>query len=101
MSTWASRYIQATPAVEDLVVPRTAVAGEVCPACGGSEIERYPVASVYGARMTVTCQGCLEVIRRERPSAEDNWPPFRAATFDWDASPSERAARIELERSGS
>lgn len=98
MTSWASRYIQATPAAEDLVVPRERINNVTCDACGGSHVERYPIACSYGARMAVKCQTCLAVLRLERPQAEDNWPPFRAATFDWDASPAERATRSELER---
>ncbi|MEN0134109.1 MAG: hypothetical protein AAGC80_03120 [Rhodococcus sp. (in: high G+C Gram-positive bacteria)] len=34
----------------------------------------------------------------ERPTVEDNWPPFRSVTYDWEASPSERAGRDMAER---
>jgi hypothetical protein len=34
----------------------------------------------------------------DRPTDEDNWPPFRSVTYDWKASPGERAARDALLR---
>ena len=37
----------------------------------------------------VKCQRCYHSLAVERPALEDNWPPFRSATYDWDASPSE------------
>jgi predicted RNA-binding Zn-ribbon protein involved in translation (DUF1610 family) len=93
MSSWTTRYITPSRSPEELVVPREDLAEVTCPHCGGEEVQRYPVACVLGARMTITCQSCLHVLALERPRAEDNWPPFRSTTYDWEASASERAAR--------
>ena len=72
-----------------------------CEKCGGTEIQRYPVSCVHGARIATKCQGCLHIVAIERPSAEDMWPPFRSATYEWDASLSERAARaFDTEKEG-
>jgi hypothetical protein len=97
MTNWTSRYISSTPSREELVVPRAQIDGATCPQCGGTDIQRYPVACAVGARMATTCQTCLDVLKLERPTAEDDWPPFRAATYDWEASLCERASRRELD----
>ena len=97
MSNWTTRYISATPSAEELVVPRQDIRDVTCPECGGADIQRYPVACVLGARMATKCQACLHVLALERPRAEDDWPPFRSTTYDWEASPSERASRRALD----
>jgi predicted RNA-binding Zn-ribbon protein involved in translation (DUF1610 family) len=97
MSSWTVRYISATPTREELVVPREEVADAVCPECGSDDVQRYPVACSFGARMATKCQACLHLLALERPTAEDNWPPFRSATYDWEASGSERASRRSIE----
>jgi len=57
-----------------------------CPACGGSNVARYPVANHIGPRMVTKCQDCFEALAVDRPAPEDNWPPFRPAALDWPAS---------------
>jgi hypothetical protein len=47
--------------------------------------------------MVVKCQSCMHTVRIERPGADDAWPPFRAVTRDWDASPAESVTRRLLE----
>lgn len=90
--SWAARYIQDPPSQRP-EVPRERVDGVTCEKCGGTDIQRYPVSCVHGARIATKCQGCLHIVALERPTAEDMWPPFRSATYDWEASLSERAAR--------
>ena len=98
--SWAARYIQGAPPAEP-EVPRERIEGVTCEKCGGTEIQRYPVSCVHGARIATKCQGCLHIVAIERPSAEDMWPPFRSATYEWDASLSERAARaFDTEQEG-
>jgi hypothetical protein len=63
-----------------------------CPECGSDDVRRYPVGWVRGPRIVVKCQACLHALSVERPTREDRWPPFRSATYGWDASPAERAA---------
>ena len=74
-----------------MVVQRTLV-DAVCPECGGQDVRRYPVGWVRGPRIVVKCQDCLCTLSVDRPAPEDRWPPFRAATYDWDVSPAERAS---------
>jgi hypothetical protein len=97
--SWAARYIQAPPP-EKPEVPRKRIDGQTCEQCGGTDIQRYPVSCVYGARMATKCQGCLHTIVIERPRAEDWWPPFRSTTYDWEASLAERASRALGEMKG-
>jgi hypothetical protein len=96
MAHWLQRYINPRPTAEQLVVPRAIVEGATCPKCGGDDINRYPVSNEHGARMATKCQSCLYTLKIERPLVEDNWPPFRPVTYDWKASPSERATRDAL-----
>lgn len=95
---WNHRYTQTPPAEPRVHVVRVPVEGHTCPNCGGTDVARYPVANHLGPRIATTCQTCLTRIAVDRPTAEDNWPPFRAVTYDWQASPGERAARDALER---
>jgi len=44
------------------------------------------------------CQDCMTVLELEKPAFDDMWPPFRAAAYDWEASPAERASRDAFER---
>ena len=97
MSSWVERYIQASPPDGELVVERVPVEGATCPKCRGDDVRRYPVSAYCGARMAVKCQTCLHTLSLTRPSADDNWPAFRPLTYDWEASPSERASRALLE----
>jgi hypothetical protein len=97
MSSWVERYIQMSPPEGELRVERVPVEGATCPECGGGDVRRYPVSAYVGARIAVKCQDCLHTLSLTRPAAEDNWPAFRSVTYDWEASPSERAARALLE----
>ncbi len=85
------RMIFNTPPHGDLVVAKKPVEGVTCPQCGGSDVRRYPIGWFKGPRMVVKCQDCYHSLSVERPALEDAWPPFRSATYDWDASPAERA----------
>lgn len=93
MLTWYARYTQLAPDAERVYVERTPVEGSNCPECGSDDVKRYPIANHLGPRMVTKCQACFHVLALDRPTAEDNWPPFRSVTYDWDASPSERASR--------
>ena len=86
------RMIFTTPPADEMVVRKQPVEGETCPKCGGDDVSRYPVGWYKGPRMVVKCQACYHSLRVERPALEDNWPPFRTATYDWQASPAERAS---------
>jgi hypothetical protein len=85
------RMIFATPSAEAMHVDRGPATGASCPECGGQDVHRYPVGSYKGPRMAVKCQACLHTLALERPALEDNWPPFRAATYDWEPSRAERS----------
>ncbi|MCW2874547.1 hypothetical protein [Actinacidiphila oryziradicis] len=95
---WNHRYTQPRPTQERLYVERVPVPDTTCPSCGSSDIARYPVANHFGPRMATKCQKCLHILAMDRPTDEDNWPPFRSVTYDWKASPGERAARDALLR---
>lgn len=97
MLTWYARYTQQAPVEERVYVTRAEVPDAKCPECASEDVRRYPIANHFGPRMVTKCQSCFHVLALDRPSAEDNWPPFRAVTYDWEASPSERASR-ELSR---
>lgn len=98
MTSWVERYIQPRPSEERPTVVRTKVPGLRCPACGSDDVRRYPVASHQAARMATKCQGCLHTLALERPTADDGWPAFRSITYDWPASPAERASRDLTDR---
>lgn len=93
MTGWIERYIAPRPEQARPEVERVPVAGVTCPQCGSDDVRRYPIASHQGPRMATKCQACLHALTVERPAAADNWPPFRALTYDWPASPAERASR--------
>jgi vanillate/4-hydroxybenzoate decarboxylase subunit D len=38
----------------------------VCPACGGQDLQKYPVLSEGGWFVAVKCQRCLHSLSRER-----------------------------------
>lgn len=88
------RMIFTTPAASAMTVTKEPVAGQVCPQCGSDDVRRYPIGWYKGPRMVVKCQACYHSLAVERPLPEDSWPPFRTATYDWDASPSERASAL-------
>ncbi|WP_216854675.1 hypothetical protein [Rhodococcus opacus] len=90
---WQHRYTQQAPAEKQIRVELVPVTGVTCPRCGGADIRRYPIANHLGPRMATKCQDCLYPLAFNRPTESDNWPPFRAVTYDWEASPAERAAR--------
>lgn len=98
MSSWVDRYIQPAPLTEQLTVAREPVPDTTCPVCGSDDIRRYPVATHQAARMVTKCQACLHSLAIERPTADDRWPAFRSVTYDWEASPAERASRELMER---
>lgn len=98
MTTWLDRLVFQTPREERIYLERALVPDATCPACGSSDVRRYPIANHKGARMATKCQACMHVLKVERPAFEDNWPPFRAVAYDWEASPSERASRDRLDR---
>jgi transposase-like protein len=77
----------------DMVVTRTPV-DTTCPECGSDDVRRYPVGWVRGPRIVVKCQACFNTLSVERPERSDSWPPFRAATYDWDVSPAERTGAV-------
>jgi ssDNA-binding Zn-finger/Zn-ribbon topoisomerase 1 len=89
------RMVFMTPGLEDMYVAKASVEGQTCPECSGTDIKRYPVAHFTGPRIVVKCQSCYHSLSVERPALEDNWPPFRAATYDWDAADSEHASTVE------
>jgi hypothetical protein len=94
MSTdWLDRMLYPRPTEDRIYAVREPVEGAVCPSCGSGDVRRYPIANHFGPRMTTTCQSCLHILKVERPALEDNWPPYRSVTYDWAASPAERAAR--------
>jgi ssDNA-binding Zn-finger/Zn-ribbon topoisomerase 1 len=86
------RMIFTTPSADTMVVTKEPVPGQVCPKCGSEDVRRYPIGWYKGPRMVVKCQACYHSLSVERPALEDNWPPFRTATYDWEASPAERAS---------
>jgi ssDNA-binding Zn-finger/Zn-ribbon topoisomerase 1 len=84
------RMIFSTPPAAAMVVEKVPVEGISCPKCGSDDIRRYPVGWVFGPRMTVKCQVCYYALSNDKPELEDNWPPFRTLTYDWEASLAER-----------
>lgn len=88
------RMIFTTPPTEAMTVVKEPVQGQTCPQCGSDDVRRYPVGWYKGPRMVVKCQACYHSLSVDRPALEDNWPPFRTATYDWAASPSERASAL-------
>jgi ssDNA-binding Zn-finger/Zn-ribbon topoisomerase 1 len=87
------RMVFQTPGKDQMTVDKGPPTGETCPRCGGDDVRRYPIGWYKGPRMVVKCQSCFHSLAVQRPAFEDNWPPFRAATYDWQASASERAGR--------
>ena len=83
------RMIFLTPGKDEMEVAKTPVSGQSCPECGSEDIARYPIGWCRGPRMVTKCQACYHSLSIDRPAFEDNWPPFRAATYDWDPSPVE------------
>jgi predicted RNA-binding Zn-ribbon protein involved in translation (DUF1610 family) len=79
------RLVFAPPTEQYIEVERRPVEAK-CPACGGVNIARYPIANYIGPRMVTKCQDCFEVLALDRPAPADNWPPFRPAAMDWKAS---------------
>lgn len=87
------RMVFQTPGPDEMTVVKTPLAGQTCPQCGGTDIARYPVGHVMGPRIVTKCQACYFSLAVDRPTVQDNWPPFRSLTYDWDASRSESARR--------
>jgi hypothetical protein len=86
------RMIFQTPGSEEMHVVKQPVEGEVCPKCGSTDIARYPVGHYKGPRIVTKCQACYHSLAVDVPTEADNWPPFRALSYDWEASPAERAS---------
>ena len=99
--SWEHRYTFQRPTEQRLYVERVPVPGLTCPTCGSDDIRRYPIANHLGPRIATKCQACFTSLAIDRPTEEDNWPPFRSVTYDWEASLSERASRELLRRDGS
>jgi hypothetical protein len=76
------RLLFPRPTEQYLSVERIPVEAS-CPACRGHNVSRYPIANHIGPRMVTKCQDCFEVLALDRPTPEDNWPPFRPAALDW------------------
>jgi transcription elongation factor Elf1 len=91
------RMIFPTPAASEMHVVKQRAEG-TCPRCGSAELARYPVGHYKGPRMVTKCQACYHSLAVEMPEAADNWPPFRAFTYDWEASPAERVGRLDARR---
>lgn len=85
------RMVFQTPGRDQMTVVKTPVEGATCPECGSTEIARYPIGHYLGPRIVTKCQSCYHSLSVDKPAFEDNWPPFRALTYDWSASLSERA----------
>ena len=79
------RLLFPRPAAERIYVERMPV-DQTCPACGSTDVARYPVANYLGPRMVTKCQHCFHHLATDRPKAEDHWPPWRSATRDWPSS---------------
>jgi hypothetical protein len=90
--SWEHRYTYSRPTEQQLFVTREPV-DATCPKCGGTDVARYPIANHLGPRIATKCQACLTSLAIDRPTAADNWPPFRSVTYDWEASLGERASR--------
>lgn len=70
------------PEQERLRVERKPV-DATCPACGSSDVARYPIANFIGPRMVTKCQTCFHHLATDIPTEDDHWPPWRSATRDW------------------
>lgn len=79
------RLLFPRPTTARVYVERVPVPG-ACAACGAEALARYPVANHLGPRMAVKCQECFHHVSVTRPTAEDNWPAWRAPARDWPAS---------------
>jgi hypothetical protein len=87
------RMIFQTPGPDQMDVVKIRVHALTCPTCGSTDIARYPIGWYKGPRIVIKCQACYHSLSVQRPQLEDNWPPFRSATYDWEPSAAERAAR--------
>ncbi|MEV6362369.1 hypothetical protein [Nocardia asteroides] len=79
------RLLFPAPVADRIHVERVPVEA-ACPACGSTDVRRYPVANYLGPRMVTKCQDCFHHLSVDVPTADDHWPPWRSATLDWDAS---------------
>lgn len=79
------RLLFPRPAEERISVERVPV-GTACPACGGSDVRRYPIADSIGPKIVTKCQDCFTVVSLDLPTPDDHWPPWRSATADWPGS---------------
>jgi hypothetical protein len=76
------RLLFPPPAEAHLSVDRVTV-DATCPACGSTDVRRYPVANFIGPRMVTKCQDCFHHLATDVPAEDDHWPPWRSATHDW------------------
>jgi hypothetical protein len=76
------RLLFPPPAETHIVVERVPV-DATCPACGSTDVRRYPVANFIGPRMVTKCQACFHHLATDVPAEDDHWPPWRSATRDW------------------
>ena len=76
------RMLFPRPEQERLSVERKPV-DATCPACGSSDVARYPIANFIGPRMVTKCQTCFHHLATDIPTEDDHWPPWRSATRDW------------------
>lgn len=90
---WYERYIYKRPDEETLHLAREIV-DEPCPQCDGNDVRRYPIANHLGPRIVTKCQSCQHVLEIRKPGPDEPWPPFRAVTYNWEASDSERASHL-------
>jgi hypothetical protein len=94
MPSWFERYSQPPPASPRPAVERVPVEGAECPACGSSDVRRYPVSNQCGPQIATKCQSCLHTVSIRRPGPDDAWPSYRSVTMDWTPSPIERAKGV-------
>ena len=90
---WTDSIIYPPPTEKYLFAKKEDVPGEQCPKCGSTDVKRYPIACYIGARIVCKCQNCFHILKMERPSLRDKWPPYRSITYEWEASLAERASR--------
>jgi hypothetical protein len=87
------RMIFQTPGRDQMDVVKAPVVGLQCPACGSTDVARYPIGWYKGPRIVTKCQACYHSFSVDRPRPEDRWPPFRSVTYGWQPSAAERATR--------
>jgi hypothetical protein len=76
------RLMPLPPTSDRISVERLPV-DATCPQCGSRNVARYPVANFIGPRMVTKCQDCFHSLSVDVPTPDDQWPPWRSATTDW------------------